>query len=77
MFEATFQCPLAIWLSLSCYFVFNAKGEENCCFRDFLYDDGSSRAGEAEEVEDGQMLLEKMEETKHVTYNYSQAAGQQ
>ena len=49
---------------------FNAKGEENCCFRDFLYDDGSSRVAE---VEDGQMLLEKMEETKHVTYNYSQA----
>ena len=56
-------------LSLSS-FIFNAKGEENCCFRDFLYDDGSSRVAE---VEDGQMLLEKMEETKHVTYNYSQA----
>ena len=55
-------------LSLSSFI---AKGEENCCFRDFLYDDGSS--GVVAEVEDGQMLLEKMEETKHVTYNYSQA----
>ena len=59
----------SIQLTKLAEFVFNEKGEENCCFRDFLYDDGSSRG---QKLRMDRCYSRRWKRQKHVTYNSGQ-----